>query len=201
MGQCNFGSEKNFCLLDDGGLESECEYIDLIKNPERYTGYSGDSARRVWGAIYEQNCFPFVYGHGQSNVLGRQALSDDICLEKRTFYRVVSGNTAFVKNMFGSAWIGLHSSISVHLCEQWLDKSTGRWGPNPDCFHSRVGDYRDRLVNLYSLFAILLQAVHRISPQLRNTKLLCSGLHPVDASVTVCPANLHTLNTLTLIRT
>ena len=26
-------------------------------NPERFTGYAGDSAHRVWQAIYEENCF------------------------------------------------------------------------------------------------------------------------------------------------
>lgn len=26
-------------------------------NPERFTGYAGDSAHHVWRAIYEENCF------------------------------------------------------------------------------------------------------------------------------------------------
>lgn len=32
-------------------------HVNLIDNPERFTGYIGDSPRRVWRAIYEENCF------------------------------------------------------------------------------------------------------------------------------------------------
>lgn len=47
-------------------------YVNLLDNPERYTGYSGPSARRVWDAIMEENCFGDI---------------NDVCLEKRLFYR------------------------------------------------------------------------------------------------------------------
>ena len=40
--------------MDD---ETEGDYIDLSLNPERFTGYTGPSAHRVWKAIYEENCF------------------------------------------------------------------------------------------------------------------------------------------------
>lgn len=32
-------------------------YVDLLLNPERFTGYSGDSAHRIWNSIYQENCF------------------------------------------------------------------------------------------------------------------------------------------------
>ncbi|KAI1727377.1 endoplasmic reticulum oxidoreductin 1 (ERO1) domain-containing protein [Ditylenchus destructor] len=32
-------------------------YVNLLKNPERYTGYKGDSAVKVWRCIYQENCF------------------------------------------------------------------------------------------------------------------------------------------------
>ncbi len=32
-------------------------YVNLVKNPERYTGYKGDSALKVWKSIYQENCF------------------------------------------------------------------------------------------------------------------------------------------------
>lgn len=31
-------------------------YVNLQLNPERYTGYTGPSARRIWDAIYSENC-------------------------------------------------------------------------------------------------------------------------------------------------
>jgi hypothetical protein len=30
--------------------------VNLQLNPERYTGYTGDSARRIWDSIYKENC-------------------------------------------------------------------------------------------------------------------------------------------------
>ena len=32
-------------------------YYDLVRNPERFTGYVGQSAVNVWKLIYDQNCF------------------------------------------------------------------------------------------------------------------------------------------------
>ena len=69
---------------------AEGDFVDLWQNPERFTGYAGDSAQRVWRAIYEQNCFPFVYG--QSGPLLRQSIEDEaMCIERRIFYRLISG--------------------------------------------------------------------------------------------------------------
>lgn len=50
-------------------IAAELTYVNLQLNPERYTGYTGPSARRIWDAIYMENCpkcmlldslFPFV---------------------------------------------------------------------------------------------------------------------------------------------
>ena len=30
--------------------------MNLLLNPERYTGYAGSSARRIWDAVYSENC-------------------------------------------------------------------------------------------------------------------------------------------------
>jgi len=31
-------------------------YVNLQLNPERYTGYTGPSARRIWDSVYSENC-------------------------------------------------------------------------------------------------------------------------------------------------
>ncbi|KRZ69259.1 Endoplasmic oxidoreductin-1 [Trichinella papuae] len=46
----------NFCDVGDEASES-LHFVDLTLNPERYTGYKGNSAQRVWKCIYEENCF------------------------------------------------------------------------------------------------------------------------------------------------
>lgn len=48
--------EQDFCYIEDDATP-DGEYIDLGLNPERFTGYAGDSAHQVWRAIYEENCF------------------------------------------------------------------------------------------------------------------------------------------------
>ena len=62
-------------------------YINLLHNPESYTGYSGISARRVWNAIQNENCF---------------GGNDDSCVEKRVFYRLMSGLQASISTHIGT---------------------------------------------------------------------------------------------------
>ncbi|KAG9391562.1 Endoplasmic reticulum oxidoreductin 1 [Carpediemonas membranifera] len=67
----------------DNGVWCDCEgsdavYIDLLKNPDSFTGYSGQDATRVWMALYNENCF------------GDTTSIEEQCLENRVFYRLIS---------------------------------------------------------------------------------------------------------------
>ncbi|KGG51575.1 hypothetical protein DI09_31p260, partial [Mitosporidium daphniae] len=49
----------NFALFERETEESGPSgalYYNLLENPERYTGYSGGDANRIWHAIYLENC-------------------------------------------------------------------------------------------------------------------------------------------------
>ncbi|CAK9805062.1 Ero1-like protein [Anthophora quadrimaculata] len=116
-------AQDNFCVRES----SPGEYVDLLLNPERYTGYKGRSAHRIWRSIYMENCFrPENSPHNfiQSSKI------NGMCLEKRVFYRVISG---------------LHASINIHLCSKYLllPKDSleivpnGQWGPNLQEFQKR----------------------------------------------------------------
>lgn len=35
----------------------DSQYVDLLLNPERFTGYRGAEAWQIWNSIYEENCF------------------------------------------------------------------------------------------------------------------------------------------------
>ena len=114
---CNF-SDGDFCVIEDE-RSSDGTYVNLLKNPEAFTGYAGDSAARIWNAIYKENCFEAegegVGGGAASNIGGGligAVRSDNTCMEKRVFYRLISG---------------LHASISTHLCDRFLDQKTGQW--------------------------------------------------------------------------
>mmetsp|Transcript_22543 Transcript_22543/g.29450 ORF Transcript_22543/g.29450 Transcript_22543/m.29450 type:complete len:547 (+) Transcript_22543:89-1729(+) len=117
-------------------------YVDLLKNPERFTGYVGQSTWKIWKAIYEENCFEQA---GQ-------------CLEKRVFYRLISG---------------LQSSITTHIAGNfYYPPSTlggeGHWGPNIQMFEDKVGKFPERLDALYFTYVFLLRAVAKASSELES---------------------------------
>ncbi|ETS61708.1 hypothetical protein PaG_04211 [Moesziomyces aphidis] len=184
-------SSTEFCHLDDDAT-NDGVYVDLLKNPERFTGYAGASANRVWKSIYEENCFngvkfieparPTASGgtgfvdksmlhHSSSPALGPnggfgglvsslQAPLDsgdsEQCLEKRVFYRIISG---------------LHASISIHICHDFLDTSTGEWAPNLECFITRIAEHPERLQNVYFDYVLLLRALSRLGDSRDNFSL------------------------------
>ncbi len=75
----------DFCLLDHEGESGA--YVDLIENPERFTGYSGPAANRIWESIYEENCF----SSGPISNKMLPSTSWQQCVERKTFYRAISG--------------------------------------------------------------------------------------------------------------
>ncbi|KAH8922415.1 endoplasmic oxidoreductin [Atractiella rhizophila] len=157
-----FVRDSDFCVLEDEQVSNGL-YVDLLSNPERFTGYSGPSANKIWKSIYEENCFdpvPFMdssktfvsssdirnlkvwdettslnFGSFISGVAApRDPPDQDTCLEKRVYYRLISG---------------LHASISMHICSEYLNQKTGDWGPNLECFITRIAQHPERLQNIY----------------------------------------------------
>ena len=127
-------------------IEQETEdqgmsYINLLRNPERFTGYAGPSARRVWQSIYE-NCF---------ELSPAELSAGEHCLEKRVFYRLIAG---------------LQSSISTHLALDYYDKDKDRWCPNTALFVEKVGMHPERIHNLYFAYLFLLRAINKAGPEL-----------------------------------
>lgn len=175
--------ERDYCVPEDEGAGVRGDYVSLINNPERFTGYVGEGTRQIWDAIYRENCFsPVPYSFSEilnpqqrmaANELGslfknqglyknqKQTLFrtsnsfiyENECLEKRVFYRIISG---------------MHSSISAHICSEHLNQTTGEWGPNLQCYKDRLHGHNDRIGNLYFNFAILLQATRNLGPYMKE---------------------------------
>ena len=55
-GQNHF-SLSNVWTVQEGEGGGEMAYVNLLANPEGYTGYAGPAAEKVWRAIYSENCF------------------------------------------------------------------------------------------------------------------------------------------------
>ena len=192
--------ERDYCVPEDESASARGDYVSLVDNPERFTGYAGEGTKQVWDAIYRENCFskssfPKSASLGASKLSnrgpaakelksvleerGRQQLleehlknapntpfitetgleNEDECLEKRVFYRVISG---------------MHTSISTHLCWEYLNQTTGDWGPNLQCYKDRLHRFADRVSNLYFNYALVLRAVTKLGPHLKDYTF-CSG--------------------------
>lgn len=168
--------DQQFCKLDPLSSPEKCAYVDLIANPEKFTGYSGEAAHKVWNTIYNELCF-----HPETEDKTLYLNSDTaktMCLEKRAFYKLVSG---------------LHSSISVHLCSRYLLEEGGPgkeavWGKNHQEFINRFApeltdnEGPERLKNVYFLYLVELRAVQKITPLLES---LSVGKEDVDISSTL----------------
>ncbi|KAI9727982.1 MAG: endoplasmic oxidoreductin-1 [Chrysothrix sp. TS-e1954] len=185
--------ERDYCVPEDESAAAKGDYVSLVDNPERFTGYSGPGAQQVWEAIYRENCFSkpsssasqppssgFPNSQQQAALGFRTVLRqhereqsqtsrsvaspldeelDDECLEKRVFYRIISG---------------MHASISTHLCHDYLNQTTGTWGPNLQCYQDRLQTHPERISNLYFNYAVVLRAVAKVRTAL-SSYTFCSG--------------------------
>lgn len=161
---------------------SEGDYVDLTVNPERFTGYAGPSAHRVWKSIYEENCF----GVSHFDSLGALSPGEEeanTCLEQRVYYKIISGMSRLLTLDTRLTFaVGLHASISTHICYDNFNQSTGEWGPSLQCFIDRVASHPERLEYMYFNAVLLLRAVARIGPYL-SAYDYCGGQgnHETDA--------------------
>ncbi|KAK5112493.1 hypothetical protein LTR62_004250 [Meristemomyces frigidus] len=190
--------ERDYCVPDDEGAPGKGDYVSLADNPERFTGYAGEGAHQVWEAIYRENCFSrpisrrnsidasgssapifgLSQGQAQAALDFKQVLRahkrdeaisvpeeettanfEDECLEKRVFYRVISG---------------MHAAISTHLCHDYLNQSTGQWGPNLQCYRDRLHEHPERISNLYFNYALVLRAVGKLRDYVQDYTF-CTG--------------------------
>lgn len=155
--------DRDYCVPEDESAGGKGDYVSLVDNPERFTGYGGESAHQIWEAIYRENCFSRP-GEEISRISDNQALAansfkqvlqrnvvdpvdEPECLEKRVFYRIVSG---------------MHASISTHICDQYLNQTTGEWGPNLQCYKDRLHQHPEWISNLYFNYALVLRAVGKL---------------------------------------
>lgn len=171
--------DRDYCIPEDEGSAGKGDYVSLVDNPERFTGYSGPGAHQVWDAIYRENCFMKTTEEAledQSHHIplgGLQAASDfrnvlqkesqrldgleleldNECLEKRVFHRLISG---------------MHASISTHLCWDYLNQTTGQWQPNMQCYKERLHDHPERVSNMYFNYALVSRAVAKLRKHLQS---------------------------------
>ncbi|KAK9850278.1 hypothetical protein WJX84_007666 [Apatococcus fuscideae] len=157
LGQISNWRGFNNPWLPDDDQAVDFSYVNLVENPERYTGYKGEHPHRVWNQIYSHSCF-----QGMTNA--------SECTEQRVFYKLISG---------------MHASISAHIAADYLlDEANGTWGPSLEEFERRLGTpaTKSHLENLYFAYLFVLRAVMKAGPALEQADLT-SGL-PVEDKLT-----------------
>jgi len=145
---------------------------DLTENPEQFTGYGmlldDKSARLIWENLYtDRFC---LFSCPENN--------DEPSAEKRLVYQVVSGLQASI-NTHLSMHYGIYTDTQEPATrENWRAGRDLSFGPWKALFDDRVGRHPDRVRNMHFVFALMLRALHTISPRLD---------HLLEASRNSCP--------------
>jgi len=158
-GSCEFEEDlptywQDMCRAD-ATKGSDVEDINLVKNPERNTGYNGS---HIWQAMYNENCFEV----GSNIPRGRYGQPAGMCYEERVLYRLLSG------------W---HASTSISIYKNFYAPGTkvkGKWSPNPERYMESLGQHPDRVKNLHFSFVVMLRAIKKAAPFL-NTYSYSTG--------------------------
>ncbi|KDN49809.1 hypothetical protein RSAG8_01874, partial [Rhizoctonia solani AG-8 WAC10335] len=161
--------DSDFCFLDDEAT-SDGEYVDLTANPERFTGYAGDGAHQVWKAIYEENCFGLTEAKASGKLGGLGRLKAMIRRHGRHLGRRALRNGCTTE----SSQASLHASISTHICAEMLNRQTGQWESDLQCYIDRVASHPERLQNIYFNTVLMLRALRKVGPYLQAYNI-CSG--------------------------
>ncbi|EDQ90965.1 uncharacterized protein MONBRDRAFT_31634 [Monosiga brevicollis MX1] len=156
----------SYCFQDDEN-SATLHYVNLVDNPERFTGYSGRSPAQIWKAIYGENCF-HLYSHldnphlfdrpddASAKFLTSKVVAG-MCMEKRVFYRIVSG---------------LHAAINMHVAAHYPRESIlgqESWGPNVTLFErffhpaKTWGEGPNWLKNIYFNYLLVVRAITKAS--------------------------------------
>lgn len=189
--------DRDYCIPDDQSATVKGDYVSLVDNPERFTGYAGVGAQQVWEAIYRENCFskpaknsqsnsqsaPFgAFGNQQQmhaanqlrNVMKEQGLQQGVksAIAQGTATArldpVEFDDTCLEKRVFHRVISGMHASISTHLCWEYMNQTTGQWSPNLSCYEQRLHKYPDRVSNIYFNYALIMRAVGKIKRHVKD---------------------------------
>lgn len=144
-------------------------WVDLTKNPESNTGFSGPDAYRVWNAIYSDNCFAcgdeaffrLVSGlhHSITTHIARNYRDTDVEAEAASRR---SDSTSFAPTAT-SLPAPQDDPGDILAAPLW-----GRFLPNRRMFLERVDPFNDRLENMLFAYSVLLQAIHRYATSTKH---------------------------------
>ncbi|GBE59857.1 endoplasmic reticulum protein [Babesia ovata] len=136
---------NNHWYTDILGIHSQREdkpvYVDLLHNPPSHTGYRGGDD---WNQIYDLQC----------------DCGDEVpCDQTEHLFRLISGMQSSV-----AAWAAWNYKCVNPVAAFQLKSELPRYVSNPDLYAKMLGNYPDRMENMYYAFQALLKTVCRLSP-------------------------------------
>lgn len=183
--------ERDYCVPEDEGASAKGDYVSLVNNTERFTGYAGPGARQVWDAIYKENCFsrPLPVASSSdpldTSPFGAQAAAKDFRDVMQEYGRHHVGSSrqdeidplddeCLEQRAFYRIISGMHASISTHICWDYFNQQTGEWKRNLTCYKSRLHDHPDRISNLYFNYALVNRAIAKLRKHFQSYTF-CNG--------------------------
>lgn len=124
-------------------------YVNLLKNPETWTGYIGT---KIWNSIYLENCMA-----GNLN----------ICVEEKMFYNLISGMHTNINLHLSTRYLNV-TDLSNRNQLNSIEESN--YYKNFTLAYDRVLLHPDRMANLYHLFSFILLSLDRAEVLLKAYK-------------------------------
>lgn len=126
--------------IADEHLDEEGVFVDLSKNPERYSGYNGS---HIWYEVYEGLKNLNFSTHG---------------VHENFLYKIVSG-----------IHVNINMHISHYFLEDIDTREDVKlidYQPKYDIFYERVGKHPERIQNLFFTYVLLIDALSKIKVNL-----------------------------------
>lgn len=145
--------------------EHRMVWVDLVDNPERYTGYSAEAgASKIWDEIHRYNSFECE----RLGRAGRGGTGLNDSPEHRVWCELTSG---------------FHASVSSHIAANYLlDGQKQVWGLELDEYERRLGTHTERLRALHFSFLLVLHALELASAFLSTSFVFNTGQPREDAA-------------------
>lgn len=140
-------------------VENEVDYkngifVNLLKNPETWTGYQG---QKIWEAIYMENCF-------------RNSI-DEMCLEEKLFYRIVSGLHSNINLHLSQNFLNIEREDLKK--KDHIEKINDEYNEldyyvNTTMAYERVVADETRVNNLFYLYSLVLTSIDKAEKTIKS---------------------------------
>ncbi|KII73432.1 Ero1-like protein [Thelohanellus kitauei] len=154
--------DRSIDFVDIKDYLEDAEYVDLIKNPERFTGYAGSGSTKVWHSIFQENCLQLKSTIHKTVSEGDVFIDPETCAEFKVISRILSG---------------FRTSVGIHLSSRYPienKKFETIWGINYDQLFRRFAPENTNsqgsswISDVYFAYSLVHRALLKFKPLLVN---------------------------------